>query len=40
MLIVPCDGVSVSGLAWVFKLLSIKHTETSIWHARTFISTV
>jgi len=30
MLIVPCDGASISGLAWVFKLLPIRHTETSI----------
>jgi len=25
------QGLSFSGLAWIFESLSSKHTETSIW---------
>jgi hypothetical protein len=28
---VSCDCPNFSGLAWIFKLLLSKHTETSIW---------
>ena len=33
------DKLSFSGLAQTFKLLSSKHTESSIWHARPFATT-
>jgi len=28
---VSCQGLSFSGLAWIFESLSSKHTETRIW---------
>jgi len=39
MPIVSLDGLSFYGLAWIFKLLSSKHTQTSIWYATPFTST-
>jgi hypothetical protein len=39
MLIVSLDSLSFSGLAWMFKLLPSKHTETGMWHARLYTST-
>jgi hypothetical protein len=36
MPIVSLDGLSFSGLAWMFKLLPSKITHTSILHARSF----
>lgn len=39
MPIVPLDDLSFSGLAWIFKLLILKHRNTSIWRARAFITT-
>jgi hypothetical protein len=34
MPVVFLDGPNFSGLAWTFKLLPSKHTETSIWSLR------
>jgi len=39
MPVVFYDSPSFSGLAWTFKLLPSKHTETSTWNARPFTST-
>jgi len=38
MLILSLDGLSFSGIAWKFKLLPNKDTETSIWHYKPFTS--
>jgi len=38
MPIVSLDGLSFYGLAWILKLLSCKHTQTSIRYARPFTS--
>jgi len=38
MSVVSHDSLSVSGFIWTFKLLPTKHTETSICHARIFVS--
>ena len=35
MPIVTLDSMNFSGLAWTFKFLSCKHTDTSIWSRRT-----
>jgi hypothetical protein len=35
MPVVSLCGLSFSGLARTFKLLPSKHTEASVWHART-----
>jgi len=34
MPVVSLDGLSFSGLAWTFKLLPSKHTETNMWSVR------
>jgi len=39
MPVVSHDGLGFSSLAWTFKLLPSNYTETSIWHARPFVST-
>jgi len=36
MPVVSLNGLDVSDLAWKFKLLPSKHTETSICHDRPF----
>jgi hypothetical protein len=37
--LVCLDGQSVPSLGWAYKFLPSKHTETSMWHARSFAST-
>lgn len=39
LLFVPIDGLMFFGLAWMFKLLQSRQTETSVWHDRPFAST-
>lgn len=39
MPVVSRDSLSFSGLVWMFKLQPSKHTQASIWHARSFAST-
>jgi hypothetical protein len=36
MPVASLNGLNISGLAWKFKLLPSKHTETSICHDRPF----
>jgi len=34
------DSLCFSDIVWTLKLLASKHTQTSIWHARPFASTL
>jgi hypothetical protein len=40
MPILSGDSLHFCDRVWILKLLASKHTQTSIWHARPFASTL